>query len=87
MLLLATGRSDLAQKHANGRERAKEWSDILEPVLAQDDRIRSGFGGRRPLWEVNRSYIEAKKAITLGARLDKNRHMFTFDEVEMFHLL
>lgn len=87
VLLLPTGKNDHAKKPAHGRERVKEWSEILEPILSQGGRIFSGFGGRRPLWEVNRSYIEAKKAITLGVRLDKNRHMFTFDEVEMFHLL
>lgn len=87
VLMLATSKGDLAKMSANGRAQAKEWSEFLGPLLMQSGRIRSGFGGRRPLWEVNRSYIEAKKAITLGSRLDKNRHMFTFEEVEMFHLL
>ncbi|KIL42445.1 purine catabolism regulatory protein-like family [Gordoniibacillus kamchatkensis] len=87
VLLLASGRSGLAKKTAPGREQAGEWSEIIGPSLAQGGKVRSGFGGKRPLWEVNRSYIEARKAIALGSRLDKNRHMFTFEEVEMFQLL
>jgi len=75
------------QKNGDNRKPFKEWSEILRPSLQQRSRIHSGFGGKYPLWEINRSYIEAKKAITLGSKLDRNRNMFAFDEVEMFHLL
>jgi len=87
LLLLASAPDAPLKKQVNDMENCKEWSDLLRPFFEQDGKIRCGFGGKQPLLDINRSYKEAKKAIALGSRLDKNRQMFTFEDVEMFHLL
>jgi purine catabolism regulator len=88
ILLLPTAKpGEAARKQAPHIEGPPEWSRILTPLLTPHPNIRSGIGSRKALWEVHRSYIEAKKAITIGSRLDRDRHVFTFEEVEMFHLL
>lgn len=88
ILLLSSGKlSEPAKKQYVDKEHLTEWTRILTPFLKKWGKIRSGFGSKRSLWEVHRSYVEAKKAITIGSRLDKEQSVFTFEEVEMFHLL
>ncbi|MCY9591898.1 PucR family transcriptional regulator [Paenibacillus chitinolyticus] len=67
--------------------RTAGWADVLAPLLDSHSQIRTGFGGKAPLWEVYRSYVKAKKAMTIGCRLDKERRTFSYDEIEMFDLL
>ncbi|TBL79059.1 PucR family transcriptional regulator [Paenibacillus thalictri] len=88
ILLLATGSStDPPKKLPAGQEDIKEWPQLLAPLLAKWSGLRTGFGSKCSLWEVHRSYIEARKAIIIGSHLDRNKTVFTFNDVEMFQLL
>ncbi|WP_028549003.1 PucR family transcriptional regulator [Paenibacillus sp. UNC451MF] len=89
VLLLATGNGgDPHKKQQVGNEATvKEWSRVLTPFLTKWSGIHTGFGSKCSLWEAHRSYIEAKKAIFIGTKLDRNKTVFAFNEVEMFQLL
>ncbi|MCZ8515124.1 PucR family transcriptional regulator ligand-binding domain-containing protein [Paenibacillus filicis] len=88
ILLLATGPlTDPIKKGSVGRDDVKEWPHILSSFLAGWSGIRVGFGSKCSLWEVHRSYIEARKAIFIGTHLDRYKAVFTFNDVEMFQLL
>jgi purine catabolism regulator len=87
ILLLSNKAEEPVRKQHPGNEVLKDWVQILTPMLKRWSKIRSGFGSKRSLWEVHRSYVEAKIAITIGSRLNKDQQMYTFEEVEMFHLL
>lgn len=88
ILLLATGKTgEPAKKNPADNAYPKEWKKALNPLINKWKRVRAGIGSNRSLWEVHRSYVEAKKAITIGIRLDNEQNFFSFDELEMFHLL
>jgi purine catabolism regulator len=87
ILLLSNKAEEPVRKQHPGNEVLKDWAQILTPMLKRWSKIRSGFGSKRSLWEVHRSYVEAKIAITIGSRLNKDQQIYTFEEVEMFHLL
>ncbi|MCY9670174.1 PucR family transcriptional regulator ligand-binding domain-containing protein [Paenibacillus alginolyticus] len=65
----------------------EQWIKILTPMLKHVNHVHTGFGRKCSLLEVYRSYLEAKKAIMIGSRLEKDQQIFTFEQVEMFSLL
>jgi purine catabolism regulator len=88
ILLLSTGKTaEPAKKNPSDTESPKEWKQVLTVFINKWKRVNAGIGSNRSLWEVHRSYVEAKKAITIGIRLDNEQNFFSFDELEMFHLL
>lgn len=60
------------------------WTEILKLFINEWKGVRIGFGDKCQLWEVQRSYIEAKKAMLIGSKMDKNHQFFTFVEIECF---
>jgi purine catabolism regulator len=88
ILLLSTGKTgDPTKKNPSEPEYPKGWKQVLTPFIHKWKRVHAGIGSNRSLWEVHRSYVEAKKTITIGTRLDNEQNFFSFDELEMFHLL
>lgn len=69
------------------QQRSRGWTEVLYPFLRQCSGIHSGFGNKCFLREVHRSYFEAKRAIHIGIRLNKDQQLFSFEEVEIYHLL
>ncbi|GAE46181.1 PucR family transcriptional regulator [Mesobacillus boroniphilus] len=69
------------------RVNVKTWNEILTPLFRQFKGLRVGYGDKYLLWEVQRSYLEAKKAIMIGSSLDKTQQVFMFEEIELFNLL
>jgi PucR family transcriptional regulator, purine catabolism regulatory protein len=63
------------------------WKDILTPFIKECRGIHIGFGGRTPLWEIQHSFIKAKKAILMGSRMNRNNQVFDYEEIEMYQLL
>jgi purine catabolism regulator len=63
------------------------WTELLNLFSKEWSGVRIGLGEKCQLWEVQRSYIEAKKAMLIGSKMDKNHQFFTFAEIEMFQLL
>ncbi|UQZ82914.1 Purine catabolism regulatory protein [Paenibacillus konkukensis] len=76
LLLLSSPRTD-----------DREWSESIKRFVRSWSHVRTGFGTKYPLWEIQRSYVEAKKAVMIGSRLDKIQRFFRYDEVELFSLL
>ncbi len=63
------------------------WKSILIPFIKGWRGIRIGFGGKAPLWDLQASFLEAKRALIMGSKINRNRQVFEFEELEMFHLL
>lgn len=88
VLLLSTKKAgEMPKKRHTDLQDTSEWIEILSPMLGRWINLRIGFGSKCSLWDVHRSYVEAKKTILIGSRLDKAKHIFTFEQFEMFHLL
>ncbi|MDQ0201704.1 PucR family transcriptional regulator [Neobacillus ginsengisoli] len=71
----------------NPKKDTFNWREKLIPFIQHCSGIRIGFGEKVQLWDVQKSYVEAKKAVIFGMRLDNQKRVFTFEEIEMFHLL
>jgi len=65
----------------------KQWVDILTPFIRSWGQIHIGFGTKCPLRDIQRSYIEAKKAWMIGSRLNPEQPIHSFGELELFSLL
>lgn len=63
------------------------WTGILALFLEKWKGARIGFGGQTKLWELNRSYLEAKKAIALGTRINPQQQVYRYKDIELFQLL
>lgn len=63
------------------------WSDALYGHLKQWESVRIGIGQPCSLFEAHRSYNEARTAVSIGFRLNGERQLFTYTEVEMIQLL
>ncbi|KAF9118808.1 hypothetical protein BGX30_004296 [Mortierella sp. GBA39] len=63
------------------------WCDALSGQLSAWEGVRMGIGRPGSLVEAHRSYGEARTAVSIGYRLNQERRMFTYTEVEMIHLL
>ncbi|PLS14655.1 PucR family transcriptional regulator [Bacillus sp. M6-12] len=88
VLMLASINQEVVTEEHDFRFKEKErWPKLLNPLISNWKGFRIGYGGECLLWTAQRSYIEAKKAIRLGIRLDKNKKIFSFEEIEMFQLL
>ncbi|WP_243357039.1 PucR family transcriptional regulator [Bacillus litorisediminis] len=85
VLLLASQYEDRGVKKTP--EDNVDWTDILTPFLAKWKGVRLGFGGKAKLWELNRSYLEAKKALAIGTRMNIHQRLFTFKDFELIELL
>ncbi|MCM3213931.1 PucR family transcriptional regulator ligand-binding domain-containing protein [Niallia taxi] len=66
---------------------AEKWKELFTPILIEFKEIRIGVGTEAALWEVQHSFIQARKAILLGSSLDLKQHLFTYEEMEVFNLL
>ena len=66
---------------------AEKWKELFTPILTEFKEIRIGVGTEAALWEVQHSFIQARKAILLGSSLDLSQHLFTYEEMEVFNLL
>ncbi|TRZ40184.1 PucR family transcriptional regulator [Niallia circulans] len=66
---------------------AEKWKELFTPILTEFKEIRIGVGTEAALWEVQNSFIQARKAILLGSSLDLTQHLFTYEEMEVFSLL
>lgn len=86
VLLLASQSLDQT-KNPNLQAKSLNWAEILTPFIKEWSRVLIGFGGSSPLWEIQRSFIKAKKAILIGSKMDINHQVFTYEEIEMYHLL
>lgn len=84
ILLLAS--QNLGQE-LNPLEKPLAWREILNPFMNDWKDIRLGLGRKTQLWDINRSFLEAKKAIMIGSRMNKNPRMFTYEEIEILDLL
>jgi len=71
---------------ANQETAHNAWQEKLSPFMDQFNKIRIGFGEKAHLWEIQKSYVQAKKAIVFGLRLNNQKRIFTFEEIEMFDL-
>ncbi|RFU70674.1 PucR family transcriptional regulator [Peribacillus saganii] len=87
LLLASHNREDIIGEQVYRTKHLESWSLILNPIISGWKGFRIGYGGECKLWAVQKSYLEAKKAIRIGSRLDKNKQIFTFEEIEMFQLL
>jgi purine catabolism regulator len=87
VLFLASVKITEDSRKPYGEQSPKAWSEVLHPFLRRWKAVRTGFGNKCFLWEVHRSYFEAKRAIHIGIRLNKDQQLFSFEEVEMYHLL
>lgn len=63
------------------------WKAIFQSLIEEGNGILVGFGERMHLWDVQKSYVQAKKAIIFGSRIDHFKQVFTFEEIELFHLM
>ena len=70
ILLLASKSLDADPKHQSNLSFC--WNEILIPFMNDWKGIRLGLGGKTQLWNINRSYLEAKKALMIGARMNLN---------------
>lgn len=89
LLLLLSTKSDAdmsKMRHLHGQDKL-EWNEILAPFLNKCSNLRVGFGTKCSLWKIQRSYVEAKKAMVIGSRLDHAQRVFSFEQFEMFDLL
>ncbi|RKN83959.1 PucR family transcriptional regulator [Paenibacillus ginsengarvi] len=91
ILLLATPQPGVPKKAPSGvqakAETETEWYGAIMQLVADWSGIRMGFGSRGALWDMHRSYLEAKKALFIGPRLDRSKTVFAYDDIEMFQLL
>ncbi|WP_057762148.1 PucR family transcriptional regulator [Cytobacillus praedii] len=85
ILLLASKSLDADPKHQSNLSFC--WNEILIPFMNDWKGIRLGLGGKTQLWNINRSYLEAKKALMIGARMNLNPRLFTYEEIEILDLL
>ncbi|MFB5268750.1 PucR family transcriptional regulator [Paenibacillus enshidis] len=83
LLLLSTAAGDSTAR----KQPHKEWIQCLTPFLQRWSLIRVGFGSKRPLWELNAGYMEARKAVAIGTRLDREPHIYSFEQIEMLSLM
>ncbi len=69
----------------------KDWAGLLETWLkglnGSGNHFYLGLGRSYPLWEVYRSYLEARKALVIGMKLKNGRAVNTYDELEIYQLL
>lgn len=86
-VLFLASKTDTPKKNYDPDNSVSTWREAIDSFLAHWADISSGLGTRCSLWEVHRSYIEAKKAVTIGSRLNKGQSLFTFEELEIFHLM
>jgi PucR family transcriptional regulator, purine catabolism regulatory protein len=87
LLLASHNKGKSSGEHASRSQHSKSWAQILSPIVKDWKGLRIGYGGECLLWTIQRSYLEAKKAIRIGVRLNKNQQDFTYEDFEMFQLL
>ncbi|WP_062234458.1 PucR family transcriptional regulator [Fictibacillus sp. FJAT-27399] len=88
VLLLASPRlEDSSINQTLSHENSESWKQIFTPLIEEQSGICIGFGEKCFLWEVQRSYLEAKKSIMIGMRMEKHGKVFMFKEIEMFQML
>ncbi|MFE5319000.1 PucR family transcriptional regulator [Paenibacillus sp. NPDC056579] len=66
---------------------SKDWTSVLSRFVRSWSQIRIGFGTVTPLKDIQRSCIEAKKALLIGTRLNRERTIHIYKELELFSLL
>jgi purine catabolism regulator len=87
VLFLSSVKTTEGAKKQYNQQSGKSWAEVLKPFFSKWAAIRSAFGNQTPLWEVYRSYNEAKRAFIIGTRLNKEQQLFTFEQFEVVHLL
>jgi len=87
VLFLPSVQSSAAENRPDDRGKPVPWSDMVHLWLKQWDSIRVGIGRKVPLFEANRSYHEARTAVSIGFRLNRRRQLFLYTEVEMLQML
>ncbi|MDR9853252.1 PucR family transcriptional regulator ligand-binding domain-containing protein [Paenibacillus sp. VCA1] len=75
------------EKRPDNKRRPLPWGEELQRWLKPWDTVRVGMGRQAPLFEANRSYNEARTAVSIGFRLNQRRQLFTYAEVEMLQML
>jgi PucR family transcriptional regulator, purine catabolism regulatory protein len=63
------------------------WKSILTPFMNEWQGIRVGFGGKAQLWDIQGSFLEAKRAILIGSRIYHHYKVFAFEDLELYQLL
>ncbi|QCJ40613.1 PucR family transcriptional regulator [Bacillus sp. S3] len=86
-LVLLLGSPNKGNISSHSHRKTNFWIEKLESLLGNNKEIHIGFGKKTLLWEVQRSYLEAKKAIIFGSTMDNIKQVFSFEEIELFDLL
>ncbi|WP_419887043.1 PucR family transcriptional regulator [Neobacillus niacini] len=86
LLLILASQNDEQMKHI-GNNVPLHWRSILSPIIQGRQGIRIGFGGKKPLWDIQGSFLEAKRAMMMGSKLNRYHQIFDFEELELFQLL
>ncbi len=79
--------SGAESRQDNGKGRQTPWNEKMQSWLQQWDSVRIGIGRQVRLFETNRSYHEARTAVSIGFRLNRRRQLFLYSEVEMLQML
>lgn len=85
ILLLASTRPGKESK--NRSDMPFSWNEILIPYMNDWKDIRLGLGRKTQLSNLNHSYLEAKKALMIGSRMNNKARVFTYEEIEILDLL
>lgn len=79
------------RREGGGHDRTPSWAETLEAWAADKSLgisgTRAGLGGRKPLWEIYDSYNEARKALRVSRKIEQERFVVRYEEVEIFDLL
>ncbi|WP_223066312.1 PucR family transcriptional regulator [Paenibacillus caui] len=87
VLFLPSVRSVNSEGQYHGGPTSSTWSDALSEQLKRWKSLRIGIGKSCSLFETHRSYNEARTAVSIGYKLNNDRQLFKYSEVEMLELL
>ncbi|MFK9092529.1 hypothetical protein [Bacillus salipaludis] len=84
VLLLGSPNKEKVSSHS--KRVTNYWIEKLAALLGDKNEIAIGFGNKTYLWDVQQSYLEAKRAIIFGVAMDNIKQVFSYEEIELFDL-
>lgn len=87
VLFLPSVQSGASDNPSKEEDRPLPWYDAISDRMKEWEAVRIGIGRPCPLVEAHRSYNEARAALSVGSRLNRNRQLFKYAEIELLQIL
>lgn len=91
LLILPSKKTPDHRKMNLYENQVEKWGDILKKwadrFQGTAKKIRVGIGQQTSLWEIQRGYSEARKALSIGGKLFNEQHVMLYEDIEVYQLL